>query len=530
VKPPGLRVGAKHLLLAAGIVYATIGLASFPTWTVDDAFITYRYAENLARTGQLTWNIGEDPVEGYTGVGLPVLLAGAVRVGLDADAASKAIGVASFFAGALVLYLLLRRLGVRGLLRAGLATVYLTAPMLFTHSSSGLETMLFGLSVLGTLYALQGVLDAPAASARCEVALLLTSLATALVRPEGVVLAAVAVACVVGVRLAGRERLAPFLWRALVVLVLPGALYFAWRYTYYGHLLPNTYYAKWSRRVSYDSIRDLGKFVVLYASAPALAAALGAAIGWRRPRASVAGAVRALAVPLAGLVFFAAVALQYSRSALIMNYSHRFFAPYYAIVLVWAGVLIECGLRRVDADASRQRLARAIRAGAVALLAAQACLHVALLPRELRFARSTRDLLVDEHIPAGRYLREHVPSDEWLVVVVDAGAIPYYAGLRTVDFGGLNDEFLARRFRDRIPKAAIVDYFFARNPGALVFTSAYPDRIEGPEPLPIADDPRFAGYVHVATYASASWPSYYELVFLRRDLVSESANRANLSE
>jgi arabinofuranosyltransferase len=526
VKLPGLRVGANHLLLAAGIVYAAIGLASFPAWTVDDAFITYRYAENLARTGQLTWNVGEDPVEGYTGVGLPVLLAGAVRVGLDADAASKAIGITSFFAGALVLYLLLRRLGVRGLLRAGLATVYLTAPMLFTHSSSGLETTLFGLAVLGTLYALQGVLDAPAAPARREVALLLASLATALVRPEGVVLAAVAVACVVAVRLAGRERLAPFLWRALALLVVPGAIYFAWRYAYYGHLLPNTYYAKWSRRISYDSIRDLGKFLVLYASAPGLAGAIGAAIGWRR----TAGTLRALAVPLVGAVFFAAVAVQYSRSALIMNYSHRFFAPYYAIVLVWVGVLLEHGLSRVDAGAGGARLAPFARATAVALLAAQVCLHVALLPRELRFARSTRDLLVDEHIPAGRYLREHVPSDEWLVVVVDAGAIPYYAGLRTVDFGGLNDEFLARRFRDRIPKAAIVDYFYARNPGALVFTSAHPDRIEGPEPLPIADDPRFAGYVHVATYASASWPSYYELVFLRRDLVSESANSTSLSE
>ena len=526
MKLPGLRVGANHLLLAAGIVYATIGLASFPAWTVDDAFITYRYAENLARTGQFTWNVGEDPVEGYTGVGLPVLLAGAVRVGLDTDAASKAIGVASFFAGALVLYLLLRRLGVRGLLRAGLATVYLTAPMLFTHSSSGLETTLFGLAVLGTLYALQAVLDASAASARREAALLLASLTTALVRPEGVVLAGLAVACVVAVRLAGRQRLAPFLGRALALLVVPGALYFAWRYAYYGHLLPNTFYAKWSRRFSYDSIRDLGKFLVLYASAPALAGALGAALGLRR----AAGTLRALAVPLAGAVFFAAVAVQYSRSALIMNYSHRFFAPYYPIVLVWAGVLLECGLRSVEADASRRRLASAVRAAAVALLAAQACLHVALLPRELRFAESTRALLVDEHIPAGRYLREHVPADEWLVVVVDAGAIPYYAGLRTVDFGGLNDEFLARRFRDRIPKAAIVDYFFARNPGALVFTSAYPDRIEGPEPLPIADDPRFAGYVHVATYASSSWPSYYELVFLRRDLVSESSNRANLSE
>ena len=38
---------------------AALVLASFPEWTIDDAFIYYRYAENLANHGVLTWNVGE---------------------------------------------------------------------------------------------------------------------------------------------------------------------------------------------------------------------------------------------------------------------------------------------------------------------------------------------------------------------------------------------------------------------------------------------------------------------------------------
>src|SRR3954465_2857630 len=54
--------------LVATLAVATAQFLRFPRATVDDAFITYRYAENLARHGELTFNVGGNPVEGYTGV------------------------------------------------------------------------------------------------------------------------------------------------------------------------------------------------------------------------------------------------------------------------------------------------------------------------------------------------------------------------------------------------------------------------------------------------------------------------------
>ena len=113
--------------------------AVFPKWTVDDAYITYRYAENFAYTGEFRWNVGEQPVEGYTGIALPFALAGAIRMGVAPDVAAKTIGVTSYVIAAIAFVLLLGRLGVSDLVRGAFGFLYLSTPALFTHASSGLE-------------------------------------------------------------------------------------------------------------------------------------------------------------------------------------------------------------------------------------------------------------------------------------------------------------------------------------------------------------------------------------------------------
>src|SRR3989338_6128223 len=103
-------------MAAAGLLYAIAGFAGFPSWTVDDAFITFRYAKNLADHGELTWNVGEaQPVEGYTGVALPVILAGAHTFGLPLVGTARSLGVFSFFLGWFLLSLIMRQLLIRPL-------------------------------------------------------------------------------------------------------------------------------------------------------------------------------------------------------------------------------------------------------------------------------------------------------------------------------------------------------------------------------------------------------------------------------
>src|SRR5690349_2759603 len=125
-------------------IAAALRVASF---TIDDAYISFRYAENLANGNGLVYNVGER-VEGYTNFLWTVLLAAAVKLGAAPAAASKVLGAACA-AGALVpTYLLSRRLRPFSNVPC-LATWLLAMSVLFSgYAVFGLETPLFLLLTL----------------------------------------------------------------------------------------------------------------------------------------------------------------------------------------------------------------------------------------------------------------------------------------------------------------------------------------------------------------------------------------------
>ena len=71
---------------------------------IDDAYITFRYANNLAAGNGLTYNPPEQ-LEGYTNFLLVVILALGVKVGISPPLLSQLLGISSF----LILILLLFR-------------------------------------------------------------------------------------------------------------------------------------------------------------------------------------------------------------------------------------------------------------------------------------------------------------------------------------------------------------------------------------------------------------------------------------
>jgi arabinofuranosyltransferase len=511
-------VRASTIAIVAAVVYAAALLAFFPRITVDDAFITMRYAENLAFHGELTYNAGEDPVEGYTGIALPVVLAGLVRGGIPPVAAGRIVGVASFVTGAVLLWLLLGRLGTREWARATGTVFYLCAPFQPVHALAGLETSLWCSAIVASAYTLLRSLEAPEERrAREEIALWSTLLFAGLVRPEGVVLAASS-ALVLAYDRARRGGLAETAARFSFVYLVPAAIYFGWRWSYYGLPLPNTYYAKWAPRTYWDSVRGMAAFAAYYLATPAVAVAAlllrrSGAVGTVRSyvdelRATDRG--RALWLIACGL-FVVAVFYQYRRSALIMNYSHRFFAPFFPLFLA-AFALV--------AGSARARAMRAVRVVLVLLAVVQMGLWGRASVSEAAFARATRDLIASEHVPVGLLVRERVPAGEWLAVVLDAGAIPYVSGLPTIDVGGLNDEFLGKRWYTRMEPGPVADYVFGRNPGAFVFTSTDWDRVEHPNAADFTNDPRFERYELAAKFRCDTVPDYFQFVFLRKDIVA----------
>ena len=213
-------------------------------WTCDDAFISFRYAQNLARGLGLVFNEGER-VEGYTNFLWTVLMACALRLGLPAEGAAQGLGVLAFVGTLAVLLWLSRALHTRN----GLMSWWPTAAAGFAlhyharvFATGGLETSLFTLLVTaGTALLVLG-------SARRNLAGFALFGLSALVRPEGVVFYVIAAFLLpLFSRLERKASLRELfgeqlpLHCAFLIFLLP---FQAWRLYYYGDWLPNTYYAK----------------------------------------------------------------------------------------------------------------------------------------------------------------------------------------------------------------------------------------------------------------------------------------------
>ena len=137
-------------------------LYPFRAFVLDDSFITYRYAEHLAAGDGLCWNVGEDPVEGYTSFLWVVANAVGLFMGLDPVLFSKGVSVLAALGCIWLLSWAARRL------HFSLAAIFVSAlalsPAFAVCTSQGMETALTAFLVLLSARALVQV--AHRASAR----------------------------------------------------------------------------------------------------------------------------------------------------------------------------------------------------------------------------------------------------------------------------------------------------------------------------------------------------------------------------
>ncbi|HVY45350.1 MAG TPA: hypothetical protein VHB21_05700, partial [Minicystis sp.] len=215
-------------------------------FTIDDAFISYRYARNFAHGLGLVYNAGER-IEGYTNFLWTVLLAGGIRLGLEPDTLAKVMGAASALGALAVTYALAGRL--RSFRTAPCVATWLLATTIVGsgYAVFGLETPLFVLLVLGGLELFLretgGVMrgkkardDAPEPTAFPWSGLVFAL--AGLTRPEAPMYLGVPM-LFLGRRFFGRQNL---LRGAL--FAAPVAAHVLFRHAYYGTWLPNTLGAK----------------------------------------------------------------------------------------------------------------------------------------------------------------------------------------------------------------------------------------------------------------------------------------------
>ncbi len=228
--------------LAALAVVAAVAQAWVLRWTCDDAFISFRYAQNFADGHGLVFNLDpqEPPVEGYTNFSWTMWLALAVKLGMT-DHALELWGIVWGIAAHAGTVLLLASLAWRASGGRALVPIAACGYAAIHHAASlapaGLETALFVLLVTAMLRS--------CCALRCarEAWLLgFLGVVTAMTRPDGAIPVVVTGAFVLFDAL--RRRAPALLVGYVAPFVVVFAPYLLWRHWYYGEWVPNTFFAK----------------------------------------------------------------------------------------------------------------------------------------------------------------------------------------------------------------------------------------------------------------------------------------------
>jgi hypothetical protein len=449
---------APRSVVVAGVAVAVIGLAAcqyyYRTFAVDDAFITFRYAENFARGFGVVFNAGER-VEGYTNFLWLVILAGLFRAGADTLLSAKFLGVASGLALVPITSLLAIRCAGRRNAAAVVAPVLLAStPAVAVWSVAGLETTFFAVLVAASVLCFVREGDDPRRFPASAALLVLASMT----RPDGVIVAALAGLFALGRwRRDRRYARQSALW--LVVFFALAATYMAWRWSYFGYPFPNTFYAKTGRGV----VQFLGG--VLYTTAGirkhggllfVLIAALPAFYGSaRRDRA------RFLVALVAAWMAYNV----YKGHDVLTVF--RFFVPILPVLFALAAV----ALTDLYVLLRAQSLPRTAGVALVALFVAGTLAINAVLMVTSRDPRDqTREyqlqLRLDARffMPVARRLQELAPEGA-SIALVDAGVIGYYTGWYVIDRWGLCDEHIAHtEGRGPLGEKFDPDYVLSKKP------------------------------------------------------------------
>ncbi|MFP4440964.1 MAG: hypothetical protein ACLFVO_27325 [Chloroflexaceae bacterium] len=449
VAVPLARETASRLGLALLAILVSFSGMLWPSWISDDAFISFRYAQNLVAGHGLVYNVGER-VEGYTNF-LWTMLA-ALVLAFDRDPVFWSYVAGGLLAPAILLvsYTLARRLlGPAWALVAALFVATSQSLLVYTARGAGLETGLFTLLALGSsafyLHSAAGTRRTYAVLTGLGFAL------TSLTRPEGVLLMGLTVGHLLvrhlqlpvgnsgDRKILSRIRLSipPRLLVRRLALVLGAYLlvfgpYFLWRVTYYGDLLPNTFYAKTGGGMQ-QLVRGLayaGEFALAFGGPLLLLLLLlPARQGWAALRGWRGYMLLLVSV--------------YSLYIMTVGGDHfpgeRFFVP----LTPWLALLLADGLAEGYAWCRRQKLLQRLAPAGLALLLLLYAPYALLRSMTFDTVLAGNDESVWIWRELGWWLQDHTAPDA-SVAALGAGAIAYYSDRTTIDLLGLNDRHIAR--------------------------------------------------------------------------------------
>ncbi|GAB4322021.1 MAG: hypothetical protein Kow0074_13260 [Candidatus Zixiibacteriota bacterium] len=386
------------------------------SFTQDDAYISYRYAQNALDGHGLVFNEGER-VEGYTNFFWVILLVLGGLIGFGFDEVSKTLGIGAALALIVLTGFWIRSTWRRlnwgdGLLPAAGSMLLLAANgSVIYWAVSGLETLWFTLFVTLAVWAWirRSWLAVPALAV------------ASLTRPEGVFIWGLLVLAELAIG-EGWKRAAALAGSA-VLLLAPFAVF---KIVYYGSLFPNPFYAKtgfsWEYVLSGLDYTWVYLFQFAGYGAVVVLVIVGAVLlpgRWR-------------IVPLIWLAYATYVTLIGGDVLKV----HRFYVPITAFLVTSVAAAIYAIVRRYQ-----PRIAPTVTMGLLVLLGVS--WHY--VPKEsVEYFRNMEIGLIRKMTVVGQNLKRYDNSN-FSLAVSTIGKISYdLMGHRVIDLLGLTDTTIAR--------------------------------------------------------------------------------------
>ncbi|PJF32267.1 MAG: hypothetical protein CUN51_01165 [Candidatus Thermofonsia Clade 1 bacterium] len=421
----------------------------------DDAYISYRYAVNLANGHGLVWNVGDVPTQGYTNFLFVILIALGIRFGAEAVHMAHLLNAFGLALISLALYSMARLFFARPFLRVLPSLAATLLPLSLINALTGMETtfwtgLLFAAIVLGLQFvATQRII--------WLIWHAVVTFLACLTRPESVLFAALWFGTLF---IVSRRRRAVFL--TAFAFGMAGGVYLLWLQSYFGAILPNSFYVKVTDPALLPGLFYINEFFE-QAVAP-IAGWLLFAIGIGSilkdfPRLSLA--FLALNGALLSLLAF------YTLTYPFMGLYHRFVYPALIVFILWAGVGLVALAERILQARSVYRYAL------FSVLSVLLCLSTAqTVAASVAEPQSAGDLFyVNRRM--GMALARLPSASQITVAYNDAGILPFVSGVRHMDTVGLNENRIAREGKER-GWLWIIGYVLGSRPDLIGFYT-FPD-------------------------------------------------------
>lgn len=454
------------LLLLLSIFYYAFAHVDFTIPPFEDAAMIMRYAQHLAGGHGIVWNVGESPVDGATDFLFTVSAAALIGLGFTVGQAVRGIGFVSHIFTVLILYWANRRIHNGSIALSFLSGLYLAVGTGLSYVSAYFGTPFFALAAASTWTL--GLLLMKEQNPRWWLVLLfaLSGLVTGLIRPEGVILAALMLLAVVIMRLTKAHEqplgfwakvkasgVLPIIFTFGIVFGVLGGAYFLWRWDYFGYPLPNPFYKKgeggWSWFTFQGSLLNMLRL--------SLPVALAFILAFRSKET-----MRTALIYMLPIVGFAAAFGLVSDE---MNFGARFqYAAMPLALLSWIPLVQGMRFEALSQAQMRERAVYlvagfAVMFGIVYYSWFQNCFLMLYQPS------CDRPYERDGRLEMAQMLADY-RGKGYVIAVTEAGLLPYYSGWDAVDTWGLNDQFIAHN-------GLTVEYLDSKKPHIIMFHDYY---------------------------------------------------------